>query len=369
MVEGGAPSLPNLQELGAPRETPFSRETWRLILSVAKNPTLAYMFRKYLARQLVNDVSVGRFLEIGVGSGAFYEVMGAFGFEGLCLDLNPRLIEEHQARQSPSRERIRFLARDFFAVEENFDLIVAFEVLEHFQDDGACLRKWFELLNPRGTLLFSVPAHMRQWTINDTRAGHARRYEKTELADKLKRAGFQVLIFWCYGFPILNWTYPFSQLLSQGESLSVGPATESRPTQDDADPELNRTEFYLQGLSSEPFMASYSRTADSGARQFQCLSRWVFHEMLWWPFLKLQKPFLNGDLGIGYLVKCQKEKVSSVATFRRRGALWPIPLPRCWYTLFSRPKTELHSSAMKRSAGSCTLVWRVCSGGTSRRCS
>jgi SAM-dependent methyltransferase len=308
MVEGGAPQLANSQEFGAPRETPFSRDTWRLILSVAKNPTLAYMFRKYLARQLVNDVPVGRFLEIGIGSGRFYEVLESLGFDGLCLDLNPRLIEEHQAGQSPSRERIRFLARDFFAVEENFDLIVAFEVLEHFQDDGACLRKWFEFLNPRGTLLFSVPAHLRQWTINDTRAGHARRYEKTELADKLKRAGFQVLIFWCYGFPILNWTYPFSQLLSKGDSLSVRHVAESGSLNIDAGTKLNSVESALQKPSSEPFMASYSRTADSGARRFQCLSRWVFHEMLWWPFLKLQKPFLNGDLGIGYLVKCQKKK-------------------------------------------------------------
>lgn len=287
---------------------PGSQEdTWRLILSIGKNPTLAYLFRKHLARQLVKDVPVGRFLEIGVGSGRFYEVLESFGFDGLCLDLNSRLIEEHQASQSPSRQRIRFQTHDFFALQEEFDLIVAFEVLEHYQDDGACLRKWFELLSPNGTLLFSVPAHMRQWTTNDTRAGHARRYEKAELNDKLRRAGFQDLTCWCYGFPILNWTYPFSQLLLKGECRSVGQAAKPRPIQDDRDPELNRTEFSLQELPSEPFMASYTRTADSGARRFQRLSRWVFHEMLWWPFLALQKPFLDGDLGIGYLVRCQKK--------------------------------------------------------------
>ena len=275
-------------------------------MSHGSNPTLAYLYRKYLARQLLNNVKAGRFLEIGVGSGAFYEVLESRGFRGLCLDLNPRLIEEHRSRQISSKQRIRFAAQDFFTLEETFDLVVAFEVLEHYREDTVCLRKWSEMLNPGGLLLISVPAHMRQWTSNDTRAGHARRYEKTELKTKLLEQGFQILRCWCYGFPILNWTYPLSQSLAPGTVSSPPESTATELVEGNPARSLNLPASSSQLQNSREFLANFSRTADSGTRRFGWMSCWVFHEVLWWPFLQIQKPFLSSDLGIGYLVKCQR---------------------------------------------------------------
>jgi SAM-dependent methyltransferase len=193
---------------------------------------------------------------------------------------------------------------DFFVLEQTFDLVLAFEVLEHYRDDQACLQKWVSLLNPGGVLIFSVPAHRRQWTSNDTRAGHARRYEKDELTDKLLRQGFRILCLWCYGFPLLNWTYPLSQLF--GSDKAGDPSRESRS----ADKvQLNQPAHIDLGQSaniSESLMTDFVGTAKSGTRRFDRLSRWIFHEWLWWPFLQIQRPFLNGDLGIGYIVKCSK---------------------------------------------------------------
>jgi hypothetical protein len=160
-------------------------------------------------------------------------------------------------------------------------LIVAFEVLEHYEQDLDCLRKWLELLQPTGTLIFSVPAHMRQWTENDTRAGHARRYEKKELQAKLKACGFQIEDFWCYGFPLLNLTYPLSVGLSR-------PAT--------TEPQVSE--------SGDARMTDFQKTASSGNRLFPGVSGWLFREALWFPWLQFQRLFLHGDLGTGYLVKC-----------------------------------------------------------------
>jgi SAM-dependent methyltransferase len=258
-------------------------------LSLRTHPTLAYLYRSYLARKLLCHIPVGRFLEIGVGSGRFYEELENRGFSGLCLDLNPQLIREHQMRRGASGGSVQFQSVDFFSLQEEFNLVLAFEVLEHYQDDQACLKKWESLLKPEGTLIFSVPAHMRHWTRNDTCAGHARRYEKGQLTKTLSAAGFRIQGFYCYGFPVLNGTYLLSSLLFRGRpqdsSLPGGRASKER---------------------SGSYLADFNKTAQSGTRRFPWLSKWLFHEVLWWPFLQLQKPFLKGDHGIGYMVMCRR---------------------------------------------------------------
>jgi 2-polyprenyl-3-methyl-5-hydroxy-6-metoxy-1,4-benzoquinol methylase len=258
-------------------------------LFLRTHPTLAYLYRSYLALKLLCHVPAGRFLEIGVGSGKFYEELESRGFWGLCLDLNAQLIQEHQTRRGAWEGSIQFQSVDFFSLQGEFDLVLAFEVLEHYRDDQACLRKWESLLQPGGTLIFSVPAHMRHWTRNDTCAGHARRYEKSELIKKLSAAGFRIQEFYCYGFPVLNGTYLLSSILFRGR------------LQDDSPPGRG-----VLKERSESYLADFDKTAQSGTRRFPWLSKWLLHEALWWPVLQLQKPFLKSDHGIGYMVKCRK---------------------------------------------------------------
>jgi SAM-dependent methyltransferase len=229
-------------------------------------------------------VPAGRFLEIGVGRGRFFEDLAGRGFQGLCLDLNPELIAEHQNSKGFSARPVEFKAQNFF---ERFSLIVAFEVLEHYARDLDCLRMWKELLRPEGTLIFSVPAHMKRWTKNDTRAGHARRYEKQELLEKLDCCGFQVEHFLCYGFPLLNLTYPLSSGGFWGSASAVR---------------------VLEG-QGDTRMADFQKTASSGTRRFAGLSSWLFSELVWFPWLHAQRPFLGSDLGTGYLVKCRLRQV------------------------------------------------------------
>lgn len=220
-------------------------------------------------------------MEIGIGRGRFFEDLLRRGFQGLCLDLNRELIAEHANLERVKSRPVEFKAQSFFSLTERFDLVVAFEVLEHYAEDADCLRKWVELLQPQGTLIFSVPAHMRQWTRNDELAGHARRYERRELLEKLGACGLTVERLWCYGFPVLNLTYP----------LSSGLPRKSVPTV--ANPERD-----------DPRMASFQKTLSSGDRRFLGLSNWLFSELFWLPWLHAQRPFLEGDSGTGYIVKC-----------------------------------------------------------------
>src|SRR5690606_35716431 len=88
------------------------------------------------------------------------------------------------------------------------DARVAFEVLEHIEDDAAALREWMRWVRPGGLMLLSVPAHQHRFGPMDTAVGHYRRYSKTELADKLQETGLIGVEVRAYGMPagyMLDW--------------------------------------------------------------------------------------------------------------------------------------------------------------------
>ncbi len=97
-----------------------------------------------------------------------------------------------------ARERlpdIRFFQMDARAIphREAFDLVGAFDVLEHIDDDQAVLVQIHRSLRPGGGLLLTVPQHRWLWSAQDVAAHHVRRYEARALHRKLHAAGFEVL--------------------------------------------------------------------------------------------------------------------------------------------------------------------------------
>ena len=88
--------------------------------------------------------------------------------------------------------------------ENQFDVLLSFEVLEHIEDDTAALRDWLRFLRPGGRLIISVPAHASRWTATDTWAGHVRRYDRADLIALAERCGVTVERCENYGFPLAN---------------------------------------------------------------------------------------------------------------------------------------------------------------------
>jgi SAM-dependent methyltransferase len=82
------------------------------------------------------------------------------------------------------------------------DVVCAFEVLEHIEDDQSALELWGSFLRPGGTLLISVPAWQRRFGPSDVRVGHFRRYDRDQLTDLLSRAGYEDVRVLVYGFPL-----------------------------------------------------------------------------------------------------------------------------------------------------------------------
>jgi glycosyltransferase involved in cell wall biosynthesis len=70
------------------------------------------------------------------------------------------------------------------------DTVVCLNVLEHIEDDRATLADLFAVLPPGGRLVLIVPALQRLFGTLDEHLHHFRRYEKAELEDKVRAAGF-----------------------------------------------------------------------------------------------------------------------------------------------------------------------------------
>jgi SAM-dependent methyltransferase len=73
---------------------------------------------------------------------------------------------------------------------ERFDTVVAANVLEHVEDDGAALRQIFALLEPGGRVVLVVPMLRALYGQIDRAIDHYRRYERAEIEEKLAKAGF-----------------------------------------------------------------------------------------------------------------------------------------------------------------------------------
>lgn len=81
--------------------------------------------------------------------------------------------------------------RIFF--ESQFELIGAFDVIEHIDQDGLALSEIYKALKPGGGVIITVPQHRFLWSKLDELAHHKRRYSRQELVSKVEAVGFRVV--------------------------------------------------------------------------------------------------------------------------------------------------------------------------------
>ncbi|UVL89035.1 class I SAM-dependent methyltransferase [Pseudomonas sichuanensis] len=131
-------------------------------------------------------------LEVGCGTGFVlsgiaqkHPQMALSGSEIFLTGLS------HAAARVPTAQFMQMDARHvpFFC---EFDVIGAFDVLEHIEEDESVLTQLHKALKPTGVLLLTVPQHPWLWSANDDYACHVRRYTARELHKKVTDAGFRI---------------------------------------------------------------------------------------------------------------------------------------------------------------------------------
>ena len=89
---------------------------------------------------------------------------------------------------------INFIQLDATAMpfRDEFDVVGAFDVLEHISEDELVMRGVHQALKPHGLFVVTVPQYQWMWSSLDEIVKHKRRYDRSELVGKLERAGFDV---------------------------------------------------------------------------------------------------------------------------------------------------------------------------------
>jgi SAM-dependent methyltransferase len=131
-----------------------------------------------------------KLLEIGCGTGFVLQAIGE-GSPQIELSGSEVLL----AGLPFSEERLPGTA--FFQIDacnipffEEFDVIGAFDVLEHIEDDQLALENMHQACKPGGGIILTVPQHQFLWSALDDYAYHKRRYDREGMLEKIERSGF-----------------------------------------------------------------------------------------------------------------------------------------------------------------------------------
>jgi SAM-dependent methyltransferase len=156
-----------------------------------------------LVRRMIPP-GVADILEVGCGQGALgVRLAGRYRYLGLEPDPDSYAVARHRFAKTGRGEVLDTLpGSPGTGGQRRFDLICAFEVLEHIKDDAAALAEWGQWLRPGGWLLLSVPAHQRRFAAGDEQVGHFRRYDPAAMVELLSMTGFEEIEVREYGMPL-----------------------------------------------------------------------------------------------------------------------------------------------------------------------
>lgn len=159
-------------------------------------------------------------LEVGCGIGGFGSRL-AWSAAYLGIEKDKTSFEAARSVVEPAGGRLVHGSCDDVA-ESDFDLVCAFEVIEHIADDTAALRQWTAKARPGGWVLLSVPAGPARFGAWDEHVGHYRRYDTSRMADLLAGAGLQPEELVHYGWPLGFATEAVRNLIARGRSAPSG---------------------------------------------------------------------------------------------------------------------------------------------------
>jgi glycosyltransferase involved in cell wall biosynthesis len=171
--------------------------------------SLAPRFNKWMA-DVIRPFVGNSVLEIGAGIGSLTQQILPRDYY-VASDIDQIHLDALASRfaGNPKVEIARIdvgLAEEFAAMTQSIDTVVCLNVLEHVENDAQALDNMFRLLVPGGRVVLLVPQNPALYGSLDRVILHFRRYAKAELAEKIRRAGFDVETVFHFNRPgVIGW--------------------------------------------------------------------------------------------------------------------------------------------------------------------
>ena len=151
--------------------------------------------RALLDRELRRHATPGVALDIGAAGGGNTRVLLARGWQAVATDYSVEAVEVAKGR---GLNTFRADVRALPVQSGSFDLVTAFDVLEHIEEDHLVAAEIARALKPGGTALIAVPCDMALWSAHDEAVGHVRRYTKAALREVVEGAGLRIETVWSW---------------------------------------------------------------------------------------------------------------------------------------------------------------------------
>jgi SAM-dependent methyltransferase len=153
-----------------------------------------YTARRAILATVIESLALpanAKILEVGVGTGGNIGLLSGFGRVS-GVEMNTTALALAKTKAAGRAELLQGHCPDAIPfVDERFDLICLFDVLEHIEDDTETLKQLQRRLRPGGRLLITVPAYAWLWSQHDAFMHHHRRYTATSLQQVIARAGLK----------------------------------------------------------------------------------------------------------------------------------------------------------------------------------
>ncbi|GAA0459484.1 methyltransferase [Paractinoplanes deccanensis] len=137
----------------------------------------------------------GTALDIGAAGGGNTRVLRQHRWSPVAVEYCP---DGAMAARQRELTTVRGDGRCLPFRSDSADLVVAFDVLEHIDDDERVVAEMRRVLRPGGSALITVPCDMRLWSAHDVAVGHVRRYTRDTLRAVVESGGLRVERLWSW---------------------------------------------------------------------------------------------------------------------------------------------------------------------------
>ncbi|WP_243064095.1 bifunctional 2-polyprenyl-6-hydroxyphenol methylase/3-demethylubiquinol 3-O-methyltransferase UbiG [Humibacter sp. RRB41] len=150
---------------------------------------------------IVEELAPTSVIEVGVGQGAVGARIASMTHTYVGVEIDRQSYEQALVNIAPFGGSVyNGMLSEVWS--DSADLVCAFEVLEHIEDDAGALVDWVSHINPGGHLLLSVPANPDRYGPMDEYAGHFRRYSPESITAAVLAAGLVDVRATLYGSPL-----------------------------------------------------------------------------------------------------------------------------------------------------------------------
>lgn len=160
--------------------------------------TISGWMRYDIVRDHIERLNPASILELGVGLGGISSLIAdGRRYVGVEPDEESRRIAQERLPGHTIVASLEQVDR-----EAEFDLVCAFEVIEHIEDHHGMVAEWSRRVARGGHLMLSAPADSTRFDAWDRAAGHHRRYDESDILQLASAAQLESPEIRHFGYPL-----------------------------------------------------------------------------------------------------------------------------------------------------------------------